>query len=264
MGLHILNGSHGSDVNGDRGASVIDYIICSKNALPYISDFFVDTRAESYHMPVVINLSLPVPNGDSQIITPPRGTVVPRYKWLPCEKESYETSSLKNKKAPGIDGVPAEFYKYAIENDLIVEGWLRAFNALFLMGETYSDWDTSIMHTIYKNKGDRNSPDNYRGIALAPILSKVYSKMLYARLQTWSLLENKITLLQAGFRPGYCTVDNIFVLDHMIKKYLSQRNGKLYCAFIDFQKAFDTVNRKKLWARLWQMGCSSRMIEALM
>ncbi|KAF4531525.1 hypothetical protein B566_EDAN019253, partial [Ephemera danica] len=154
---------------------------------------------------------------------------------------------LKNNKAPGIDGIPAEFYKHVIENESIMAGWLQAFNALFLMGESHAAWDASILHTIYKNKGDRNCPDNYRGIALAPILSKVYSKMLYARLQNWAFQNNKITIFQAGFRPGYSTVDNIFVLDHIIKKYLSQRCGRLYCAFIDFQKAFDTVNRINLW-----------------
>jgi hypothetical protein len=44
---------------------------------------------------------------------------------------------------------------------------------LFQMGEYYSHWEMSIMHTIFKFKGDKNAPDNYRGIALAPILSKV-------------------------------------------------------------------------------------------
>jgi hypothetical protein len=171
--------------------------------------------------------------------------------------------SLKNRKAPGIDGVPAEFYKHAVDNIHFRAAWLAAFNSLFQMGEYYSHWETSIMHTIFKFKGEKNSPDNYRGIALAPILSKVYSKLLYTRLQRWALAHNKITHLQAGFRPGYCTVDNIFVLDHLVKKYLSRRNGRLYCAFIDFQKAFDTVNRQKLWARLWELGCSTKMLEAL-
>jgi exonuclease III len=172
--------------------------------------------------------------------------------------------SLKNNKAPGIDGIPAEFYKFATGNKDIITSWLQSFNALFAMGEYHCTWETSIIHTIFKNKGDKNSPDNYRGIALAPILSKVFCKLLYNKLQKWTQKENKISMYQAGFRPGYSTVDNIFVLDHIIKKYLSRKKGKLYCAFIDFQKAFDSVNRKKLWARLWQIGCSTKMLEALM
>ena len=167
---------------------------------------------------------------------------------------NFALRELKNNKAPRVDGVPAEIYKHAYNNPHIAEIWLDILNKLFAMGEYYIGWDTSIMHTIFKNKGSKEDPDNYRGIALAPILSKVYSKLLYERLKVWAFKNNKVSSYQAGFRPGFSTVDNIFVLDHLINKYLGMCN--LYCVFIDFKKAFDTVNRKKLWARLWQIGCT--------
>jgi hypothetical protein len=40
--------------------------------------------------------------------------------------------------------------------------------------------------------------------------------------------------------------DNVSILDHMISKYHSYPCGALYCAFIDFEKAFDIVNWQKL------------------
>ncbi|KAF4531619.1 hypothetical protein B566_EDAN018816, partial [Ephemera danica] len=172
--------------------------------------------------------------------------------------------SLKNNKASGSDGIPAEIIKLAASNENILSLWLQAFNSLYSMGEYFYQWDMSVMHTIFKNKGSKELPDNYRGIALAQILSKVYSKLLYERLKTWAYRYNKISLYQAGFRAGHSTIDNIFILDHLVNKYLSYARGSLYCAFIDFEKAFDTINRQKLWARLWQLGCSNKMIEALM
>jgi hypothetical protein len=172
--------------------------------------------------------------------------------------------SLKNNKASGSDGIPAEMLKIAACNTDIFQSWLSAFNAMYLMGVYYHSWETSIVHTIYKNKGSKEAPDNYRGIALAQILSKVYSKLLYERLKTWAFSCGKISVYQAGFRAGYSTIDNVFILDHMISKYLSYPCGALYCAFIDFEKAFDTVNRQKLWAKLYSMDCSTRMVEALM
>ncbi|KAF4532489.1 hypothetical protein B566_EDAN003065, partial [Ephemera danica] len=401
----ILNGSDEYNIDGnftffgDKGASVVDYILCSDNLRPYIKNFSVDVRAESDHMPLILDILLPVQLQNNQIES--SCTRLTKYRWDPEKEETFKSNnhwydaecekakkgverairhrarkntvrniticrelrvefqrlketkilgwkeartaevrsviqagipsqlwdllrkfkgfnyiknnidptewmnhfrkvlggttftvsafslsqysynydldapfteselifalkSLKNKKAPGIDGIPAEFYKRAASNTGILKTWLQSFNAIFAMGEYHSEWETSIIHTIYKNKGDKNSPDNYRGIALAPVLSKVYSKLLYMRLQHWALKNNKLSHYQAGFRPGYCTVDNIFILDHLIKKYLSRKKGKLYCAFIDFQKAFDSVNRKKLWARLYQLGCSTKMIEALM
>ena len=41
---------------------------------------------------------------------------------------------------------------------------------------------------------------------------------------------------QAGFRSGYSTTDHIFTL-HALTEILKSRNKKLFCAYIDFQKA---------------------------
>ncbi|KAF4530296.1 hypothetical protein B566_EDAN017759, partial [Ephemera danica] len=183
--------------------------------------------------------------------------------FLPHELQE-AIKKLKNNKAPGFDGIPGEIFKLACENNEIFNSILRCCNEMFISGKYYSGWETSIIHTIYKNKGSVESADNYRGIALAPVMSKIYSSLIHARLLPWALKNNKISLFQAGFRPGYSTTDNLFVLDHLIKKYLSKKKGKLYCAFVDFQKAFDTVDRQILWQKLWDMGCSSRMISALM
>ena len=60
----------------------------------------------------------------------------------------------------------------------------------------------------------------------------------------------KIAEEQAGFRSGYSTTDHIFTLLSVIPKSMSQRKGKVYVAFIDYQKAFDEVNRNSLWACL--------------
>ena len=66
----------------------------------------------------------------------------------------------------------------------------------------------SIIVPIYK-KGDANIPDNYRGIALTSVLSKVYTHILKKRLTGWAEQEEKILEQQAGFRAGYSTIDHI-------------------------------------------------------
>ena len=42
-----------------------------------------------------------------------------------------------------------------------------------------------------------------------------------------------------------------------------KKRSKLYAAFIDFQKAFDTVHREKLWEVLIKIGVSTKMIRTL-
>ena len=54
---------------------------------------------------------------------------------------------------------------------------------------------------------------------------------------------------QADFREGYSTMDHIFVLQLVIELYQSVHK-RVYCAFIDYRKAFDYVNRPLLWRKL--------------
>jgi hypothetical protein len=51
---------------------------------------------------------------------------------------------------------------------------------------------------------------------------------------------------QAGFKKGYSTIDHRFTLMACVQKQFSL-NRKLYVAFIDFEKCFDSINRNLLW-----------------
>ena len=85
-----------------------------------------------------------------------------------------------------------------------------------------------------------NNPDNHRGIVITSVVSKVYNHILNRRLTNWAEREDKVIEEQAGFRSGYSTVDHIFTLYALVQKYL-MKNSKLYVAFVDFIKAFDSV-----------------------
>ena len=84
-------------------------------------------------------------------------------------------------------------------------------------------------------------PDNYRGVSLLSIISKCYTSILNKQLYAWLEDNNKIAAEQAGLRKNYSTVDHIFVLNAIVKKILEKRAAKMYVAFKDFRKAFDSV-----------------------
>ena len=69
-----------------------------------------------------------------------------------------------------------------------------------------------------------------------------------------------VTEEQAGFRRDYSTVDNEFVPKSVFHKYLN-RNKKVHVAFVDFRKAFDTVNRAVLWNILRKNGINSYFLK---
>jgi len=52
---------------------------------------------------------------------------------------------------------------------------------------------------------------------------------------------------QAGYRKGRFTMDNIYILQHIIGKELRKKRGKFFGFFMDFKAAFDKIDRRMLW-----------------
>ena len=89
---------------------------------------------------------------------------------------------------------------------------------------TPEKWSLGIIHPIYKNKGDPQDPNSYRGITLVSCLGKVYMAIINEMLNSFANSKELITKSQAGFWKGYATVDNIFCLYSLIQLYfLSDR-----------------------------------------
>ena len=58
---------------------------------------------------------------------------------------------------------------------------------------------------------------------------------------------------------GYSTIDNAFILNSFVQKYLGKRR-KVYVAFIDYRKAFASVNRSVLWKILCKNSIIGKML----
>ena len=81
-------------------------------------------------------------------------------------------------------------------------------------------------------------------------------------MQEW-VQENNITgEHQAGFKKGYSTVDHLFTLLAFVQKQFSL-NRKLYVAFIDFEKAFDSINRHILWPILLKNKIKGKLYDCI-
>ena len=115
-----------------------------------------------------------------------------------------------------------------------------------------------------KNKGPKSDPDNYRGISLISCLGKLFTSALNERLSEFAEAHKIIGEEQAGFRTGYSTHDHIFTLQSIIDIYLNKFNRKrLFCAFIDYQKAFDLVDRTSLWSKLLTYNINGRLMKVI-
>lgn len=138
----------------------------------------------------------------------------------------------------------------------------KLFQRLFTRGEFPAKWAKSVIIPLHK-KGSYNNPNNYRGIALLDVFSKVYISIITKRITFYVEAYSRLSETQAGFRAGYTTFDNAFVLYSIVNKYLSMKGKTVYVAFIDFQKAFDSVERGLLYDVLKRNGIKGHLFEAV-
>ena len=166
---------------------------------------------------------------------------------------------LKANKAAGLDGIIPEVFKHS--GDKIVPFLVHLFNKVFASGEYPEAWTEAVIYPLHK-KGSTQEPDNYRGISLLNVRSKLYSYIINKRLSTWVEDNDVLGEIQAGFRKDHSTIDHIFTLFSMIQRHLL-RNKKLYVAFIDFCKAFDLISHCKLWPILNKTGIKGKMLQTI-
>ena len=106
-------------------------------------------------------------------------------------------------------------------------------------------------------KGNSKECSYYRTIALISHTSKVILKILQARLQQY--MNREFPGVLAGFKKGRETKDQIANIHWIIEKAREfQKN--IYFYFINYAKAFDCVNHKKLWKILQEMGTTDPKI----
>ena len=93
-------------------------------------------------------------------------------------------------------------------------------------------------------------------------LGKLFTRILNNRLNAWAEEYNVYIEAQAGFRKHMSTIDNIFILSGLITHCLNN-NETLYCAFVDFSKAFDYVVRDNVWYKLLKIGVRGKMLDII-
>ena len=170
-------------------------------------------------------------------------------------------SQLRNGKSPGLDGITNEILKKA--GALFVPLLSKLFNTILKTGHFPRSWCNALIVPVYKKHGNINDPGNYRGIALLSCVSKVFTKIINTRLSNWAIDEQKLYEVQAGFTKGKSTVDQVFVLQSLVSKYISKKGGRFYSVFIDFTKAFDNVSHLHLFYSLIKNGLHGRVIRVL-
>ena len=131
--------------------------------------------------------------------------------------------SNKNCKAPGEDGIVIEMMNAAkIE---IVLHLQSLFNKILESGNYPDDWCKAILSPLHKSVTTCNV-DNYRGISLLHVVSKIFTKILNERFISWAKENNVDKEEQAGYRRNYSTIDQIFNLQSLVHTYMFKSKSR--------------------------------------
>jgi hypothetical protein len=173
------------------------------------------------------------------------------------EELEQQLRKLKRKKAPGRDGIQNESWIYGTERE--VDRLLEIMNGVW-KGEGFpQEWKEGIICPIYK-KGEKDTASNYRGITLLNTAYKVYAMIVEERLMKEMNERGALPDGQAGFRKGRGTMDNVYILNHIIGNEIKKRGSKIYAFFVDLKAAFDNVERDLLWEYLRKKGINEHLV----
>ncbi|XP_023232374.1 uncharacterized protein LOC111632225 [Centruroides sculpturatus] len=160
--------------------------------------------------------------------------------------------------APGPDGV-----RYYIWKRLDPQGHILSalFNAVQRIGATPSTWKTSTTILLHK-KGDQGNINNWRPIALANTLGKVYSACIASRLLRWCEENNIISAAQKGFMRYDGCSEHTFTLQSAIQNTRRKNHG-CHVAWLDLANAFGSVPHDTIYTCLEWCGLDESSIHCI-
>ncbi|KAE9389178.1 hypothetical protein BT96DRAFT_764988, partial [Gymnopus androsaceus JB14] len=102
--------------------------------------------------------------------------------------------------------------------------------------------------------------NDYRAVGLESCMLKFVTLLIMKRFVNWAKARKIIPPPQNGFRKGYRTNNNTFILRAAMEK--AKFMGKtLWVASIDITNAFPSVDRSTLWQKLQELGASGKLLD---
>ena len=163
---------------------------------------------------------------------------------------------MKEKKAPGPDGITNEMLKHLSPG--AKRTLLRIYNQSWSTGTVPTIWKEAVIRPIPNKGKEKRDPSSYHPISLLSCVGKLLERIINKRL-IWHLESNSVLAsIQTGYRQFRCTEDQLALLTQDIEDAFQEKK-KVLAVFFDLSKAFDKVWKEGLLLKLLRAGVHGKM-----
>ena len=159
--------------------------------------------------------------------------------------------STKSKKAPGYDEIQNIILKNLPKTAIVQLTYI--FNSCLKTSYFPQNWKMATILPIQKAEKNKLFPQNYRPISLLPTISKIFERVILNRLKNHEAEHKQLIPEQFGFRERIITLHQLALLTDYISTNFNT-NHSTAVAYLDMEKAFDTVWHKGLVYKLTQLN----------
>lgn len=172
---------------------------------------------------------------------------------------SMAIGTLKNRRAPGMDGITAEIVKQIWKEDK--HTMLTVLNRVFLAEKFPKEWKNADIRVILK-AADRDVMElgSYRPIALLPVLGKVLEKIICGRITEHYKERGAENPAQYGFRKEKSVDDALVALRNSVR---GTTEKYVVVLFTDIVGAFDNLWWPAVMRRLIEVECSKTLVNIM-
>ena len=161
-------------------------------------------------------------------------------------------SKLNAGKSPGHDGLTKEHLVAAVEPLIdflhLIIGWILKCEYIPL------NFRIGVQIPLHKGKNlPFLDPNSYRGITLLSTFNKVFEILLWSRIENWWLNSDININTQCACKKGVSSIHTALLLQETISSQL-EANKKVYVAYLDVSKTFDSVWIDGHFYQLYQNG----------
>ena len=186
----------------------------------------------------------------------PRGSAKSQYDPLPTTSNEVfivnsadvhdAIVSLKTNKSKDYFSVLAEHFIYA-NNDQLTARLAFLYSDIFAEQGSPSSLSMALLLPFVKSyKKSLSSPNNYRGISLIPILTKILEYVILKKCPALSVSD----LSQFGFKTASSTLHAEYLINETVN-YYNKNGSAVYMCSLDAEKAFDSCNWTILFEKLF-------------